>query len=77
MSNKLLPCPKCGHIPDINDADFLHPVDRSRTSDLRQQNGLTCAVDKLRHLDGVSVIEFTLDDIVRHGIVKDILVAWG
>ena len=46
-------------------------------SDLRQQNGLTCAVDKLRHLDGVSVVEFTLDDIVRHGIVRDILVAWG
>jgi len=46
-------------------------------SDLRQKNGLTCAVDKLRNLDGVSVVEFTLDDIVRHGIVRDILVAWG
>jgi len=33
MKNKLLPCPKCGHVPDINDPDFLYPVDRSRTHD--------------------------------------------
>jgi hypothetical protein len=31
-ANKLLPCPKCGHTPDIEDPDFLHPTDRSGES---------------------------------------------
>lgn len=32
MNNmQLNPCPKCGHIPDIEDPDFFHPVTRSGT----------------------------------------------
>jgi phosphate starvation-inducible PhoH-like protein len=46
-------------------------------SDLRQNNGLSYAVSKISKVDGVGVMEFGLDDIVRHGIVRDILVAWG
>lgn len=29
QTNKILPCPKCGHTPDIEDPDFLYPTDRS------------------------------------------------
>jgi phosphate starvation-inducible PhoH-like protein len=45
-------------------------------SDLKQSNGLSTVVNRLSHIDGINVITFTLDDIVRHGIVRDILIAW-
>lgn len=45
-------------------------------SDIRGQSGLEDAVKRISQINGVSVIEFTEDDIVRSGIVKDILLAY-
>jgi phosphate starvation-inducible PhoH-like protein len=49
----------------------------TKQSDLKQQNGLSYAVSRIGNVNGVGVVEFGLNDIVRHGIVKDIIVAWG
>jgi phosphate starvation-inducible PhoH-like protein len=48
----------------------------TKQSDLKQHNGLTYAVSRIGRVDGVSVVEFGLNDIVRHGIVRDVLIAW-
>lgn len=48
----------------------------TKQSDLKQQNGLTYAVNKIGRVNGVSIVDFGLNDIVRHGIVRDILIAW-
>ena len=44
--------------------------------DLHGPSGLNDAVNRLEGIPGVSVVEFTEDDIVRSGIVKDILIAY-
>lgn len=41
--------------------------------DIPGKDGLSDAVERLDGLNGVSIIRFTEDDIVRSGIVKDIL----
>jgi phosphate starvation-inducible PhoH-like protein len=42
-----------------------------------QDSGLEDAVYRLRKLPAVGHVEFTMDDIVRHGLIKDILLAYG
>lgn len=44
-----------------------------RQSDIRGPNGLADAIDKVRGLPGVHVHSFERGDIVRSGLVKDIL----
>lgn len=44
--------------------------------DLHGPSGLNDAVNRLEHIPGVSVVEFTEDDIVRSGLIKDILIAY-
>lgn len=48
-----------------------------KQSDIRGLSGLDEAVHKLRNVRSVGVTEFTTDDIVRSGIVKDILKAYS
>lgn len=47
-----------------------------RQSDIDGMNGLMDAVHKIEHLKGVNVVEFGQDDIVRAGIVGDIVRAY-
>lgn len=44
--------------------------------DLNGPSGLNDAVNRLEGIPGVSVVEFTEDDIVRSSIIKDILIAY-
>ena len=44
-----------------------------RQSDIGHQSGLQDAIDRLGHLDSVYVHEFEHDDIVRSGLVKEII----
>lgn len=44
--------------------------------DLHGPSGLNDAVRRLERIPGVSVVEFTEDDIVRSGLIKDILIAY-
>jgi phosphate starvation-inducible PhoH-like protein len=48
-----------------------------KQSDIRGQSGLDDAVNRLRYVRDVDVTEFSADDIVRSGIVKDILKAYS
>jgi phosphate starvation-inducible PhoH-like protein len=45
-------------------------------SDLRSKSGLTDAIKRLEHIDGISVIDFTTDDIVRSGLARKIVLAY-
>tara|TARA_R110000744_G_scaffold246942_1_gene363422 strand:- start:3413 stop:4144 length:732 start_codon:yes stop_codon:yes gene_type:complete len=50
--------------------------------DIRQKDisnsGLQYAINKVSHIDGIEHVEMTVDDIVRSGIVKEIVKAfWG
>lgn len=44
--------------------------------DIEGPSGLMDAVNRLEGIKGVSVVEFTTDDIVRNGLIKDILLAY-
>jgi phosphate starvation-inducible PhoH-like protein len=44
-----------------------------RQSDIRGPNGLADAIDRLAGLKGVYVHRFERDDIVRSGLVRDII----
>ena len=44
--------------------------------DMSGPSGLVDALRRLQHIEGVSVIEFEEDDIVRSGLVRDILLAY-
>jgi len=44
--------------------------------DIRGISGLEDAVDRLQNLDSVGIVRFTINDIVRSGIIKDILLAY-
>lgn len=43
-------------------------------TDLKEYSGLPSAIEILQNIDGVGFVEFTIDDIVRSGIVKDIII---
>jgi phosphate starvation-inducible PhoH-like protein len=45
-------------------------------SDIRGTSGLEDAIKRIGNVDKVGVVEFTTDDIVRSGIMKDILIAY-
>jgi len=45
--------------------------------DISMQSGLSDAVHRLRHTKKVSVVEFGIDDVVRSGIVKEVLRAYS
>lgn len=44
--------------------------------DLNGPSGLNDALGRLAHVEGISIVEFTEDDIVRSGIVKRVLKAY-
>lgn len=44
--------------------------------DLHGPSGLNDALQRLENVPGVAVVEFTEEDIVRSGIIKDILIAY-
>ena len=44
-----------------------------RQTDIRSNSGLEDAIWRLNGLEGVGVVEFTRDDVVRSGIVKEIV----
>jgi phosphate starvation-inducible PhoH-like protein len=45
-------------------------------ADLKDSSGLPVAIEILEEIDGVGFVEFTIDDIVRSGIVKDIIIGY-
>jgi phosphate starvation-inducible PhoH-like protein len=45
--------------------------------DIPTQSGLADAVNRLKHTKKVGLVEFTVEDIVRSGIVKDIIRAYS
>ena len=45
--------------------------------DITTQSGLSDAVNKLKNTRKVGIVEFTVEDVVRSGIVKDILRAYS
>ena len=45
-------------------------------SDISAYSGLNDAINRVHHVDGVHIHEFGCDDIVRSGIVKDILMTY-
>jgi len=45
--------------------------------DITTQSGLSDAVNKLKDTRKVGIVEFTVEDVVRSGIVKDILSAYS
>lgn len=45
--------------------------------DIKTESGLTDAVKKLAKVKGVGVVNFEVDDIVRSGIVRDIIIAYS
>ena len=46
-------------------------------TDIRGICGLQDAIDKLDNVNNIEVVEFGIGDIVRHGIIKDILRAYA
>ncbi len=47
-----------------------------RQSDIKGPNGLADALNRLGDVDGIRVVEFERKDIVRHGIIQDIIEAY-
>ena len=45
--------------------------------DIPTQSGLSDAVSRLKHTKKVGIVEFTVEDVVRSGIVKDIIKAYS
>lgn len=45
-------------------------------TDLKEYSGLPAAIQILEGIDGVGFVEFNIDDIVRSGIVKDIIIKY-
>ena len=45
--------------------------------DIPTQSGLSDAVSRLKHTRKVGIVEFTVEDVVRSGIVKDIIKAYS
>tara|TARA_B100002049_G_scaffold236750_1_gene224414 strand:+ start:2386 stop:3114 length:729 start_codon:yes stop_codon:yes gene_type:complete len=47
-----------------------------RQTDLRGATGLEDAIARLSHLRSVAMVEFTVEDIVRSGLARDIVIAY-
>lgn len=45
-------------------------------TDLKESSGLPAAIQVLDGIEGVGFVEFGIDDIVRSGIVKDIIISY-
>ena len=45
--------------------------------DIPTQSGLSDAVSRLKHSRKVGIVEFTVEDVVRSGIVKDVIKAYS
>ncbi len=43
----------------------------------QQQSGLPTAVDRLKDIKGISVIQLTIEDVVRHRLVREIIKAYN
>ena len=58
------------------DGKFVITGDGSQTDIKGAASGFDHAIHILEHIDGVGVVEFTEDDIVRHRIVKEAILAY-
>ena len=63
---RLGPSAKCIVTGDLSQIDLPRSV----------HSGLRKAIDLLSHLDGISTVRLTADDVVRHRLVKDIIIAF-
>ena len=63
---RLGPSAKCIITGDLSQVDLPRSV----------HSGLRKAIDILGHLHGISTIRLTADDVVRHRLVKDIIIAF-
>jgi len=52
---------------------FIVMGDTKQTDIKRGLSGLEDAIKRLGHLDEIGAIEFSAEDIVRHGLIKKIL----
>jgi phosphate starvation-inducible PhoH-like protein len=55
----------------------LEQCDNKDIKKSKGECGLKYAMDKLKDIDGIGVVEFGREDIVRDKIIIDILYAWG
>ena len=63
---RLGPSAKCMITGDLSQIDLPHNV----------HSGLKKAIDLLSHVDGIATVRLTADDVVRHRLVKDIIIAF-
>lgn len=63
---RLGPSAKCMVTGDMSQIDLPHNV----------HSGLGRAIDLLSHLEGIATVRLTPDDVVRHRLVKDIIIAF-
>lgn len=63
---RLGPSAKCIVTGDLSQIDLPRSV----------HSGLRKAIDLLGNIDGISTIRLTADDVVRHRLVKDIIIAF-
>lgn len=63
---RLGPSAKCMITGDLSQIDLPHSV----------HSGLRKAIDLLGNLDGISTVRLSADDVVRHRLVKDIIIAF-
>ncbi len=63
---RLGPSAKCMITGDLSQIDLPRSV----------HSGLRKAIDILGHLDGIATVRLTADDVVRHRLVKDIIIAF-
>ncbi len=63
---RLGPSAKCMVTGDMSQIDLPRSA----------QSGLGKAIDLLSHIDGIETVRLTADDVVRHRLVKDIIIAF-
>jgi len=63
---RLGPNAKCIITGDLSQVDLPY----------KQKSGLRKALDILQDLDGIGVVRLTADDVVRHRLVKEIIIAY-
>jgi phosphate starvation-inducible PhoH-like protein len=54
---------------------FIIDGDGDQT-DIKTKSGLMDAVQRLKHISDIGVVKFTIDDIVRNGLIKEILLSY-